>query len=170
MVGHTLTWLKFIQTSKIMKALQIPKTTRLIWRNVIQFEYVDVFGWFGEINEGSKGLIQPFSKCTGLLLPFSRTEELDGYGLDGFKPVHFQTVWNILDRSPCLQGHASKNAGAQGCSMLRTIMFGQYWCDWAGARAKGLPPAAYSRENGMSDKLNSLLFNPHFLVDSVEAW
>ena len=67
-------------------------------------------------------------------------------------------------------GHGSKNASGQVCSMLRTVHYGELWVDLTASRANGCPPAALSRSNPMSDRLNSLLNNPYFLVKEVESW
>ena len=48
------------------------------------------------------------------------------------------------------QGHASKNAGGQICSPIRTIYMGQYFVDTAAAFLQGMPPAAFCREERSS--------------------
>ncbi|CAK8991551.1 Uncharacterized protein SCF082_LOCUS2894 [Durusdinium trenchii] len=65
--------------------------------------------------------------------------------------------------------HSSKNLNGQMVSPLRTLFFGELFTDNTQCRVHGLPPAAYSRVNPQSDKLNSLVNNPFFLVDSVEG-
>ena len=44
-------------------------------------------------------------------------------------------------------GHASKNAGGQSCSFLRTVHYGKFWVDWTKSRMLGMPPQAYSRDS-----------------------
>ena len=51
--------------------------------------------------------------------------------------------------------------------MLRTVQYGDLWCDLTASRTLGMPPAALSRSNPMSDKLNSLICNPYFYVREV---
>ena len=67
------------------------------------------------------------------------------------------------------RGHSSKNLNGQMVSPLRTLFFGELFTDNTQCRVHGLPPAAYSRVNPQSDKLNSVVNNPFFLVDSVAA-
>ena len=66
-------------------------------------------------------------------------------------------------------GHSSKNAGGMLCSALRTIFYGDLWCDPTAARAVGLPPGALGRDNPMSDALQALLMNPYYYVDEVAS-
>ena len=80
-----------------------------------------------------------------------------------------QVLTNSLIFHCLASGHANKNTSGQLCSMLRTCTYGEYWADVTLARSHGLPPAAYSREEPMSDKLNSLLTNPFFLVEEVDG-
>ena len=77
---------------------------------------------------------------------------------------HGQVIWP-------LQGpmHAAKNVSGQLNSVLRTIHMGVYYCDSSAARAHGLPPCAYVRSEAMSDKLNCLLWNPYFSIQSPDA-
>lgn len=69
-----------------------------------------------------------------------------------------------LCRSP---GHANKNTGGQLSSCLRTLLYGDYFCDMVAAREHGLPPAAFGRSNPMSDSLQAILMNPFYLVKEV---
>jgi hypothetical protein len=68
-----------------------------------------------------------------------------------------------------ISGHADKNSNGQMVSPIKTIWLGSYWIDHSGSRKYGLPPAAYSRADAMSDRLNALLNNPWFLVQSAES-
>ena len=63
-------------------------------------------------------------------------------------------------------GHSSKNAGGQLCSPLRTLCFGEIFCDSSAARRFGLPPCAYRRAEPMSDALHASLWNPYHLITS----
>ena len=62
--------------------------------------------------------------------------------------------------------HASKNAGGQLNSPIRTIMFGKVWCDSSGARRLGMAPAVFKRSEPMSDALHASLWNPYFVIES----
>ena len=53
-------------------------------------------------------------------------------------------------------------------SCLRAIHFGLYFVDLTGARALGMPPAAFSRNEAMSDKLHAVMNNPFFLIQAPE--
>ena len=66
--------------------------------------------------------------------------------------------------SEIFRGHAAKNACGQVQSHLRTLFFGELWCDLSAARAYGLPSAAFCRADSQSDSLAALLCNPFFFV------
>lgn len=66
-------------------------------------------------------------------------------------------------------GHASKNTGGQVQSVLRTVHLGLYWVDLTGARAQGLPPHAFGRDDAQSDCIQALLSTPWYYVPSTEG-
>ena len=76
----------------------------------------------------------------------------------------------MFQRTVICKGHASKNAGGQLNSCIRTIYMGDYWTDSTAAYLQGLPPCAYVRADPMSDRLNALLMCPWFLVRKAETW
>lgn len=59
-------------------------------------------------------------------------------------------------------GHAAKAVGGQIVSPIRTIFCGAYWVDSTHMTSLGLPPTAYTRTCGMSDKLQAIMNNPFF--------
>ena len=65
-------------------------------------------------------------------------------------------------------GHASKNAAGQLASALRSIHFGYHVADASSARAHGLPVSAFARAEPMSDLLNATLWNPYYLISSID--
>ena len=62
------------------------------------------------------------------------------------------------------RGHCSKNTAGQATSMLRTVFYGQFWCDYTKAREHSMPPGALGRESPQSDYLQAVFSNPYFLV------
>lgn len=53
----------------------------------------------------------------------------------------------------------------------RTLSFGRYFCDHSLAKEEHkMPPQAYSRAEPMSDRLQSILANPYFLVSDAATW
>lgn len=61
-------------------------------------------------------------------------------------------------------GHAAKKVAGQLCSPIRTLMFGDWFCDAVHARSLGMPTSAFARSSPMSDYLNCILFNPYYVV------
>lgn len=47
---------------------------------------------------------------------------------------------------------------------------GDYYVDLSHCVALGMPPAAFGRHSPQSDKLQSLMANPFFLVEAVASW
>lgn len=60
-----------------------------------------------------------------------------------------------------------KNASGQALSHIRTLRYGNYFCDFTQARQFGLPPNVLGRENAQSDKAQAVLMNPFFLVSEA---
>ena len=60
--------------------------------------------------------------------------------------------------------HASKNASAQMMSEIRVLFCGRYAVDATGTLQANMPAPAFSRKDPMSDRLNSLLCNPMFML------
>jgi hypothetical protein len=63
--------------------------------------------------------------------------------------------------------HLQKNIVCQMRSALRTIYFGNLWLDLSAARDLGLPPAAYSGHDQMSDEQAACCLNPYVLVEDT---
>ena len=64
------------------------------------------------------------------------------------------------------EGHCGKNSGAQVSGASRTVHLGRVFVDLSGARAWGLPAAAFVRADHQSDSIQALLACPwHFVPD-----
>ena len=84
--------------------------------------------------------------------------------------IIFRSALLLVASLLAASGHAVKNVGGQINSCLRTIHCGKFWCDTSGARALGMPPAAWTRLEAQSDRLHAIMFNPFFALQNLASW
>lgn len=130
-------------------------------------------------NHGSHGLVKD---C--LLGKHAAHPDTPFWGQVQYEPLPPTAILNLLCRIPkfdkepiyALNGplHLAKNIWGQMRSHSRTIMFGSFAVDMAGARDLGMPPGPYNGVDAQSDVHCALYMNPYYLVEDDEnprvAW